>query len=230
MPTAAHDDHGPASDPGHQHDPTGTTVPGHQHPPTDTTTPGHQHPPTTVPGDPPDDGFDPDWTPEQTAYAQALVDDTEAGLRQYSNPAILPLLGYQWILDGQAVGDYQHWIHLSRIVDGQILDPDRPESLVFRNAEDGPVLEAAMYMLPPGYTLATVPADIAWLPGWHIHDNLCFEDGFKLVGVTVNGVCPRGYVVVTPPMLHVWAVDTRCGRFAGVDENGLQCHHDHDGH
>jgi hypothetical protein len=29
-------------------------------------------------------------------------------------------------------------------------------------------------------------------------------------------------------MVHVWIVDTRCGRFAGVDENGLQCHeHEH---
>jgi hypothetical protein len=29
-------------------------------------------------------------------------------------------------------------------------------------------------------------------------------------------------------MLHVWIVDTMCGRFAGVDENGLMCHH-HEG-
>ena len=31
-----------------------------------------------------------------------------------------------------------------------------------------------MYMLEPGYGLGNIPADIAWLPGWHIHDNLCF--------------------------------------------------------
>jgi hypothetical protein len=47
--------------------------------------------------------------------------------------------------------------------------------------------------------------------------------------VTVNGVCLRGHFVPTPPMLHVWIVDTPCGRFAGVDENGLQCApHEHD--
>ncbi len=29
-------------------------------------------------------------------------------------------------------------------------------------------------------------------------------------------------------MLHVWIVDTPCGRFAGVDEHGLMCDDDHD--
>ena len=84
-----------------------------------------------------------------------------------------------------------------------------------------------MYMLGLGYNLGTIPAAIAWLPGWHIHDNLCFVGNFELVGVTVNGQCERGSILPTPPMLHVWVVDTRCGRFAGVDENGLQCDHEH---
>jgi hypothetical protein len=42
-------------------------------------------------------------------------------------------------------------------------------------------------------------------------------------------VCERGHLTPTPPMVHVWIVDTMCGRFAGVDENGLQCtSHEHD--
>ena len=182
-------------------------------------------PPT--PGDPPPDGFDPTWTPEQVAYARALIDDTETQLARYSNPGVLPLLGYQWIFDGKRPGEYQHWIHLSRIIDQRTLDPAFPESLVFRNASGGPVLEAAMYMLNVGYTMANIPPDIAWLPGWHVHENLCFVGNFELVGVTVSSRCERGNVIITPPMVHVWTVDTRCGRFAGVDEHGLQCHHGH---
>ena len=101
---------------------------------------------------------------------------------------------------------------------------------MLRTTEDGPVLEAAMYMLTPGVTLSTIPPDIAWLPGWHVHDNLCFDGGFRVIGLAVNGVCERGSLIVTPPMVHVWIVDTPCGRFAGVDENGLQCdHHDTSG-
>jgi len=197
------------------------TVPGeppHEHPgdPTDPHDPhGPEQPPT---------GFDPSWTPEQVAFAQQLIADTQAQLVRYDNLAILPLTGYQWIRDGQQVDTYQHWIHLSRIVDGHRLDAAFPESLVLRTTPDGPVLEASMYMLSLGYTLANIPADIAWLPDWHVHDNLCFEPGYVLVGVTVDGRCERGSVVVTPPMVHVWREPTRCGWFAGVDEFGLQCH------
>jgi LPXTG-motif cell wall-anchored protein len=216
------DGHEPADGseaPGHEQHPPGPTTPGH---PPVTTDPGHEHPPD--PTDPPVTGFDPSWTPEQVAYANQLIADTQEQLLRYDNLAILPLTGFQWIRDGQQVDTYQHWIHLSRIVDNRRLDAAFPESLVLRTTPDGPVLEAAMYMLPPGYNLTNVPADIAWLPDWHVHDNLCFENGFELVGVTVNGRCELGSVVVTPPMIHVWREPTRCGWFAGVDEFGLQCH------
>lgn len=175
----------------------------------------------------PADSFPEDWTPEQVAYAEALIADTEAALERYRNPGILPLLGFTWILDGTEPDGYQHWVNLGWFGDGYQLDSDFPESLVFRNSADGPVLEAAMYMLPWGYDLTNIPEDIAWLPGWHVHDNLCFDTNGRIVGIAENGVCETGFLVVTPPMLHVWTVDTPCGRFAGVDEHGLQCHDDH---
>jgi len=215
-----HDPGAPGHDPG-PHDPGGHDPGGpdpHPHDPTD----------PSVPPEPPDDGFEDDWTPEQVAFARRMIDDTTAALRAYENVAILPLLGYVWIFDGTEVGQYQHWISLSRISDPRILDPATPESLVFRTTEDAPVLEAAMYMLTPGVTLSAIPPDIAWFPGWHVHDNLCFDGNFRVIGLAVNGVCERGTLVVTPPMVHVWIVDTPCGRFAGVDENGLQCDHHHD--
>jgi hypothetical protein len=211
--------HGDGAGDGHA---GGSEDPGHGQP-HDPTAPPHDHPPDPT-GPTPPTGFDPSWTPEQVAYANQLIADTQEQLLRYDNLAILPLTGFQWIRDGQQVDTYQHWIHLSRIVDSRRLDAAYPESLVLRTTPDGPVLEAAMYMLPPGYNLTNVPADIAWLPDWHVHDNLCFENGFELVGVTVNGRCERGSVVVTPPMIHVWREPTRCGWFAGVDEFGLQCH------
>lgn len=185
--------------------------------------PGHEDPPPDDPGH--DPGFPDDWTPEQVAFAEALIHDTEMTLPRYGNPAILPLLGYTWIFDGSEVGSYQHWINLRLIGNPTTLDPEFPESLVFRNTDDGPVLEAAMFILSSG-TLDTIPEDIAFLPGWHIHDNLCFDNRFHVVGIAVDGVCAVGTLFVTPPMVHVWVVDTPCGRFAGVDENGLICHHE----
>jgi hypothetical protein len=204
-------------DPGQPHDPTTPHDPGQPHDPHD---PGD-------PQEPPPTGIDPSWTPEQQAYAQGLIDDATATLPRFSNVAILGLLGYQWIFDGTQPDGYQHWIHTGRISDTRTLDAEYPESLVFRNAAEGPVLEAAMYMLGLGRTLDTIPPEIAWLPGWHIHDNLCFDSGLRLVGLAINGVCEQGFLVPTPPMVHVWVVDTPCGRFAGVDEGGLQCHHEH---
>ncbi len=222
-----HEHAGGSPTPDHQH-PGGSGGTGHEHPggPSGSPDPGHEHP---EPPDPetPVTGFDPSWTPAQVAYAEALIADTQEQLERYDNLAILPLTGYQWIKDGKDVDSYQHWIHLSRIIDSRRLDAAYPESLVLRTTADGPELEAAMYMLSLGYNLGNIPADIAWLPGWHIHDNLCFENGYELVGVTVNGRCERGYVLPTPPMIHVWRERTECGWFAGVDEFGLQCHHEH---
>jgi len=211
--------HGDGAGDGHA---GGSEDPGHGQP-HDPTAPPHDHPPDPT-GPTPPTGFDPSWTPEQVAYANQLIADTQEQLLRYDNIAILPLTGYQWIRDGQQVDTYQHWIHISRIADPRRLDAAFPESLVLRTTADGPKLEAAMYMLGLGYHLGNIPADIAWLPGWHIHDNLCFEPGFVLVGVTVNGRCERGSVLPTPPMIHVWREPTRCGWFAGVDEFGLQCH------
>ena len=161
--------------PDHHH-PGGSGGTGHDHPggPSGSPDPGHEHP---EPPDPetPVTGFDPSWTPAQVAYAEALIADTQEQLERYDNLAILPLTGYQWIKDGKDVDSYQHWIHLSRIIDSRRLDAAYPESLVLRTTADGPELEAAMYMLSTRYNLGNIPADIAWLPGWHIHDNLCFE-------------------------------------------------------
>jgi hypothetical protein len=208
------------------------TAPAPVEPMPDPTAPGDM--PAPVPGaeDPghedPSHEFPDDWTPEQVAFATKLIADTEMALERYRNPAILGLLGNVWITDGTKPNAYQHWINTGWIGDQYTLNPGFPESLVFRNAADGPVLEAAMYMLGLGHTMDTIPEDISWLPGWHVHTNLCFE-GLRLVGIAVDGRCERGVILIPPPMVHVWIVDTPCGRFPGVDEHGLMCDPGHPG-
>lgn len=47
---------------------------------------------------------------------------------------------------------------------------------MFRHRPDGSyVIEAAMFFLPTGTELSTIPDDLAWLPGWHTHDELCMD-------------------------------------------------------
>ena len=209
-----------------------TTVPAPVEPTPDPAVPGDMPAPGPGAAEPghedPSHDFPADWTPEQVAFATKLIADTEMALERYRNPAILGLLGYVWITDGTQPNGYQHWINTGWIADQYTLNPEFPESLVFRNAADGPVLEAAMYMRGLGYTMDPIPEDIAWLPGWHVHTNLCFE-GLRLVGIAVDGRCERGTILIPPPMVHVWIVDTPCGRFPGVDEHGLMCDPEHTG-
>lgn len=238
-----------AQEPPHEDPTTTVSTPGQPTMPPSTPT-THDHPTTTVPssssttttttmgpttthhggGGP---GFPPTWTPDQVAYANQLIDETTTSLARFDTQAVLPLMGYTWIFDGTTLDSYQHWISIGRIgLSGSTITPMEPESLVYRQTEDGPVLEAAMYILGADHVgVDSVPEALKYLPDWHVHENLCAE-GFppRLVGLTdEHGNCVRGYKLVTPPMLHVWPVETPCGHFAGVDEHGLICDpHEHD--
>jgi hypothetical protein len=234
-------DHGHApGEEGHEHAPGEEHNPGepHPHPPGPNPHPHppgpnpHPHPPGPGPHphpEPEPGEYPSDWTDEQVAFADRLIATTETAMLNYNSADKATAAGFSWIGDGAHVGGYQHWINLGRFDDGRILDPDYPESLVFKNTGAGLVLEAAMFILPWNYDVTNIPPSISWLPGWHKHDDLCFTVGGKLVAQVKPGeTCPQGSIlIITPPMLHVWIVDTECGRFAGVDGGGLMCEHEH---
>jgi hypothetical protein len=162
-------------------------------------------------------------TPEQQAAAENLVAITLWRLPQWSDPKVAEAAGFQSIGDG--LTGYEHLVQWDWINDGVILDPERPESLVYRVDRDGTrTLEAAMYMLPQGETLDTVPELGGKLTQWHIHDNLCFSPGEapKVRGLTgAGGGCRAGLVKLDPvPMIHVWIVPHRCGPFAALEGVG----------
>ena len=166
-------------------------------------------------------------TPQQQARAENLIAVTLLRLPKYADTATAEADGFRTIGDGFA-GGYEHYINWSYINDDKVLDPDYPESLVYEHKPDGSKqLVSAMYMLPDGDTLETVPDVGGPLTQWHIHDNLCFsndptETGQTFViGVTdSNGDCPRGIKLQENPMLHVWIVPHRCGPFAALDGVG----------
>jgi hypothetical protein len=162
-------------------------------------------------------------TPEQQAAAENLIAITLWRLPQWSDPKVAEAAGFHSIGDG--LTGYEHLIQWDWINDGVILDPERPESLVYRVGRDGTrTLEAAMYMLPQGETLDTVPELGGKLTQWHIHDNLCFSPGEapKVRGLTgAGGGCRAGLVKLDPvPMIHVWIVPHRCGPFAALEGVG----------
>jgi hypothetical protein len=162
-------------------------------------------------------------TAEQQAAAENLIAITLWRLPQWSDPKVAEAAGFHSIGDG--LTGYEHFIQWDWINDQYVLDPDHPESLVYRVDANGTrTLEAAMYMLPQGETLDTVPELGGKLTQWHIHDNLCFSQGEapQVRGVTgVGQECPPGLTKLDPvPMIHVWIVPHRCGPFAALEGVG----------
>ncbi len=191
---------------------------------------GHPHPTAPQPGGGDEYEYPSTWTAQQVAFADDLRADTEAALPRFAKASAAVAAGFIWIGDGGQVGGYRHYINLAWIGDSRILDPAYPESLVYLTTASGPVLQAAMYMLPFNHTVDDIPTELEWLPGWHIHENLCFRPNLTLGGLKPpGGSCPPGTsLFVTPPMMHVWIAANGCGPFAGVDEFGLQCgEHEH---
>jgi hypothetical protein len=126
-------------------------------------------------------------------------------------------------------GGYMHYVNLSWLSDSHILDPNWPESLVYHIEPNGSLtLVAGMYFLWPDTTMETIPSLVRWIPGWHWHSDICYDDEGRVVGAFVNGHCTAGQQEPTP-MMHVWIVDNACGhRFGGLDEGGLHCNYDMD--
>ena len=94
--------------------------------------------------------------------------------------------------------------------DGRVLDPARPEGLLYAFTTRGPVVVAAVYLMnragEPGRAVG------GCMTRWHRHDNLCSSDPAQglITGVRAkSGRCPPGQVPwAAPPMLHTWVIDT----------------------
>lgn len=159
-------------------------------------------------------------TEAQQAAAENLIANTLSHLPRWADPAVAEADGFVSIRDGG--GGYEHFIKAEYRNDGRVLDPDRPESLVYqRDASGNRKLVAAMYMAEPGTTLETVPELGGALTQWHVHGDLCFTPppNSRVAGLTdADGNCAEGLVKPEPvPMIHVWITPHPCGPFAALD-------------
>jgi hypothetical protein len=172
------------------------------------------------PTKPIDLGGVPGVTPEQQAAAENLVAVTLVKLPQWSDPNVALAAGFHSIGDG--VTGIEHFVNEAWIDDDVILDPDKPESLVYSTSGGKRKLVAAMYMVRPGTPLSDVPNIGGPLMQWHIHDNLCYTPDHVLGGLTdAKGNCAPGLTKPVPaPMIHVWITAHRCGPFAALEGIG----------
>ncbi|MFM8530828.1 MAG: hypothetical protein ACKOD2_14370, partial [Ilumatobacteraceae bacterium] len=161
---------------------------------------------------------------EQRQRAEELVTVTIQKLPQFADVATATERG--WVSIGDSLSGFEHFINWSLISDDQWLNPDQPESLVYR--VDGPgkrTLVSAMYILPPPIALDAVPDVGGRLTQWHIHNDLCFTDDPatpRLAGITrPDGTC-RAPLKKFPSaaMIHVWITAHPCGPFAALEGIG----------
>ena len=156
-------------------------------------------------------------TPQQQAKAENLVAMTVERLPQWADPAYAESKGFRSIGDGFT--GHEHYMNSEFMLDDEILNPDKPESLVYDTSVTPKKLVSAMYMLRPGQTLDEVPELGGKLTQWHVHDDLCFTPTGRVAGTRqAGGPCPDGLVPAgETPMIHVWITPHRCGPFAALE-------------
>jgi hypothetical protein len=166
---------------------------------------------------------EPGYTKAEQTRAETLLRATLKDLPQFSSVAVAEADGYRSI--GDALTGDEHFVNWSYVNDGKILDPKKPESIVFQVRGGKKTAVAAMYMLPFGSKFKDVPDVGGALTQWHVHRDLCLTDNpmQKIVSglTTVDGTCPPGTEKAgDTPMLHVWIIPNQCGPFAALEGIG----------
>jgi hypothetical protein len=147
-------------------------------------------------------------TIQQQAAAQHLLASTRAGIARYQDPAAAIAAGYK----PGAASDFEpleHWENPANA--NVVLDPSRPQNLVYFRTPRGLVLLGAMFQMQRIGQWGPTPGGP--LTQWHQHEGICFSPfGFEFAFATPFWTCPLGSISVTvPPMLHVWIVDNPAG-------------------
>lgn len=130
---------------------------------------------------------------EQQA-ADDLVAEMRATLAAFPTAADAEAAGYRPPRPGRAPGGVRHYVNRDAVHDGAVLDPTRPEGLVYYTGSGDPVLLGAFFVAPRD---AEAPSPAPDLVTWHTHDPGCAE-----FFVTAEAPCTG-----SRRMLHVWTAD-----------------------
>ena len=156
-------------------------------------------------------------TSAQLIAATRLIADTRRGLARFRDLQAARRAGYA---PNRRVREVvKHYFNPSYVTDGRVLDPARPEGLVYASTTGGAVVVAAVYLMnrpdQPGRAVGGCRT------AWHTPDNLCSSDPANglVTGVrSPGGQCPPGQAPwAAPPMLHTWLIDLPGGPFAAGD-------------
>lgn len=155
-------------------------------------------------------------SPDEVRVATNLHERLVAATARYADPAIAAADGYE--VDGMYGTDF-HAVNQAYEEDGRIMDPERPENLIYAMTTRGPVLLGAMFTVPVG---VSGPALGGPLTVWHAHEHVCI--GLLPPGLSgllsPLGGCPAGSidVPVTNEMIHAWVAPGAPQEWGDLDE------------
>jgi len=159
-------------------------------------------------------------TPEQQAAAAKLLADTRASIGRYQDPAAAIAAGFK----PGPVSSAEPLRHFENLANANaVLDPKRPQALVYAQTPRGLQLIGAMYQMKRAGQWGPDPGGP--LTQWHQHEGICFSPfGFEFSFETPFWTCPVGSTsITTPPMLHVWIIDNgKSGPFAADLDKTVQ--------
>jgi hypothetical protein len=151
-------------------------------------------------------------TGTQLEDAMHLVQTTSAAVAKYANLSAAKADGYVAITNPSY--PVVHYLNIRYLNQQDVLDPNAVQSLVYATTPGGPVLVAAMYLMPSQGEKGPMPGGC--LTQWHAHTNLCQGGPTGTIsGFQSDGMCPNGEAPLqTPEMMHVWQVPVPGGPLA----------------
>lgn len=163
-------------------------------------------------------------TTAQREAADRLAAATREATRRYATLEAALAAGFA--LPKPGTGTDVHMDNQAFRSDGRILDPERPETLVYAIEGGRATLLGVVFVMEQAGVAAPEPGGP--ITRWHAH-NICLTalpPGFGIV--TPFGNCPAlSLNVTTPEMMHVWVVeDAPGGAFAeGLDQQWVRAYH-----
>ena len=155
---------------------------------------------------------------EQRA-ADAMYLQVKETLAKYKDPSAAEADGYDVI---PISGRDHHADNEEFINDGRIFDPHRPETLVYAESVQGPVLLGAMFQMPFDEAGPRIGGP---LTVWHSHENVCLSlIPFSMISLlSPYGMCPIGSVNIprTNEMIHVWTLPGVEDEWGHIEEEWL---------
>ncbi len=155
-------------------------------------------------------------TAQQVLGATEYVQAVSAAVSKYKDLSVAIAAGYVPI----TTTNYPvvHYLNFRYMNQTDIMNPNKVDSLVYATTPYGPVLVAAMFLMPGA---GDGPMPYGCLVQWHAHTNLCTSDSTHLI----DGLqpCNAGSTAdpTTPFMTHVWQVPVAGGPLA-IDPSDLQ--------